>query len=648
MVRPRTYASLSSDRYGKPTHFPTVRWRAIAIGLFLIPLNCLWILEMENIWYSGQATLSTLFFNAIFSLFLVFGANLLIRRVVPSQALNRAELLTIYTMVCIASAIAGHHFLPMLVQTLPHAYWYASPTNEWTELVHPFVPDWMAVKDKAIIRGYYEGDSTLWTPERVMGWLGPLTWWSLFMLALLGVMLCLCALARRRWVEEEKLAYPIVRLPLAMTVERTGFYRSHLLWVGFAIGAGIDTMNGLHYFVPQIPFINVKVQGLTIFHERPWSAFGPFPFSFYPFIVGMCFFMPLELSFSLWFFVIARQCFHVFADAVGLHIRSRGVEGGFWDLQQTGGWLGLVMIAVWSIRRYFVRGVRQAFHPKSGPDGELGTEFRWALAGLAIFGSFLVAFSYVAGMSMWAILGFFGITYGIFFAMSRARAELGPPYTGLWQINGREIMVRFLGSRVLGPRNLAPMAFFYFFTRNYPSHPMPHYIENMKIAERGRIGLRKLTIAGLLATAVTIPVSLWMTTALVYRFGGMREFAGWEAFGEMSRRVAFPSGPNSEAIFLTSIGTVMTFVLMVLRTRYVWWPLHPAGYVLSFDIGTVLSPLLIAFFAKWLILRLGGLRAHEKAVPLFLGLILGEFIVGSFWSALGIVLQVPTYTFSIH
>ena len=68
------------------------------------------------------------------------------------------------------------------------------------------------------------------TLERYLGWLLPgqsaavvdeltsfiehrevLSW------VLLGTMLCLSSLVRRRWVEEERLAYPIVQLPLSMT-----------------------------------------------------------------------------------------------------------------------------------------------------------------------------------------------------------------------------------------------------------------------------------------------------------------------------------------------------------------------------------------------------------------------------------------------
>ena len=48
---------------------------------------------------------------------------------------------------------------------------------------------------------------------------------------------------------------------------------------------------------------------------------------------------------------------------------------------------------------------------------------------------------------------------------------------------------------------------------------------------------------------------------------------------------------------------------------------------------------------KSLLLCYWGWRAYRRGVPLFLGLILGEFIVGSIWGLIGGVLRRPTYVF---
>ncbi|MHB1002141.1 MAG: DUF6784 domain-containing protein [Armatimonadota bacterium] len=54
---------------------------------------------------------------------------------------------------------------------------------------------------------------------------------------------------------------------------------------------------------------------------------------------------------------------------------------------------------------------------------------------------------------------------------------------------------------------------------------------------------------------------------------------------------------------------------------------------------------MISWFLKVLILRYWGLRGYQKAIPFFVGLVLGEFAMGGLWSFIRGVLGVQTYTF---
>jgi len=56
-------------------------------------------------------------------------------------------------------------------------------------------------------------------------------------------------------------------------------------------------------------------------------------------------------------------------------------------------------------------------------------------------------------------------------------------------------------------------------------------------------------------------------------------------------------------------------------------------------------PLFIAWVIKGLILRHGGLKQYRKLVPLFMGLMLGEFMVGGFLCAFGTLTGKPVYSF---
>ena len=77
------------------------------------------------------------------------------------------------------------------------------------------------------------------------------------------------------------------------------------------------------------------------------------------------------------------------------------------------------------------------------------------------------------------------------------------------------------------------------------------------------------------------------------------------------------------------------------------WSLHPVAYPLanSFTLTWIWFSIFLSWLAKWSILRLGGLKSYRKALPFFLGLILGEFITGGLWSIIGIVIGMPVYVF---
>ena len=51
------------------------------------------------------------------------------------------------------------------------------------------------------------------------------------------------------------------------------------------------------------------------------------------------------------------------------------------------------------------------------------------------------------------------------------------------------------------------------------------------------------------------------------------------------------------------------------------------------------------FCRKMGVLKLGGRRAAQQLVIFAIGLMLGDFIVGSLWSLLGVFMKTPMYNF---
>jgi hypothetical protein len=46
-----------------------------------------------------------------------------------------------------------------------------------------------------------------------------------------------------------------------------------------------------------------------------------------------------------------------------------------------------------------------------------------------------------------------------------------------------------------------------------------------------------------------------------------------------------------------------------------------------------------------MVLRYGGLRLYRQGMPLFLGLILGEYVAGGAWSLIGLALHQGVWIF---
>lgn len=235
-----------------------VTWRAILIALVLIPPNVFWIWEVEGMWHSGHPTTISLFWNVVLNLFILILLNLIVKQLAPKNALTQGEMITIYAMLSIASGLVGHDSLALTVPALPHAFWFARPENEWAELFHGYIPQHLVVADKEILRGFYEGETPFgefYSMRILMAWLGPTLWWTGLIMALGLIMISLNVIVRKQWTEHEKLAYPIIQLPMAIT-EGGGtseFFSSRILWLGFIIAGALDIWHGLHHFFPILP-----------------------------------------------------------------------------------------------------------------------------------------------------------------------------------------------------------------------------------------------------------------------------------------------------------------------------------------------------------------------------------------------------------
>lgn len=605
---------------------------------------------MEIVRYSGHPTCISLFFNVIFILSIFIALNLFLCRFLQKIAFNQGELLAIYVMLCIASAVSSLDMAQVLIPILSHAFWFATPENEWKELFWNYIPSWLSVSQKGALEDFYRGESSLYTIEHIKAWAFPALAWSLFTTTLLFIMVNINVILRKQWIEKEKLSYPVIQLPMEMIESQSSFFKTKLMWVGFTIASGITILNGLHFLYPAIPGIPVKQKDIGyLFSDRPLNAIGWFPISFYPFVIGLGFLIPLDLSFSCWFFYLVYKAQLVFGSIVGF----RSLPSFPYPNEQiSGAFIGIGLIALWGSRKHLKNVFMSAFGRSFGKENE-SNGYRKAIIGI-VFGIMAVTvFCLKAGMSLWVIVGFFSIYFIIAVSITRIRAHLGAPVHDLWSggSTGPETMlVTGFGTRRVGAKSLTMFSFLYGYTRDYRSHPMPHQLESFKIADRIKLKNKNRLIGSIiLASFFGALASFWAYLHIYYKVESVGSFGAWESFNRLQRWLSNPSQPDFSGVFFMGIGFAFSMFLMIIRTRYLWWTFHPLGYALSpsWTMNLIWLPLLLSWFTKAVLLKFGGIKAHRQAIPFFLGLILGEFVLGSIWTIIGIAAKIPTYAFWI-
>lgn len=604
--------------------------RAVIIGLLLIPLNAWWLAQIEYVRYSDNATTSALFFNCIALLLILIAANQLLLRLLPRWALSRGEVLTIYIMLVVASALGGHDQLQILFTTITWVYRNATPENGWADELFPHIPPHLVVSDERVLEKLYLGDASLYSRGLFRPWLGPLAWWSLFALVFVWTLFCLASVFRKQW-DRERLNYPIAEVPLEATAPGGGLFRSKLFWAAFGLAAAIQLIRLAHNMWPAVPTLNIGVHNYR-FKGMPLAAAGSIPISSYPFSYGLAYLLPLQLAFSVWFFLWFARVQMVVAAMAG-HTQWRRFP--YVQQQGVGAYFGLALFVVWAARSQLRSAWRAAIGAEKADDEGEPLPTPLAVWGFLAGAAALIGFSVTAGMSLLTAVCYFTLFLTTVLTLARIRAELGLPTIELYQVGADDMLQTIAGGKAWSKRDLTVMSLYFWLDRTHRQLPMPIHADALRIGHQSPLRLRGLSWVVLVASGFAIVSAFWAYLHVMYQTGyESAKFtgpAGW-AFGndpwrKLDSWLANPRDPDYGASGAYVFGIAFTLLLAAMRTRFVWWPLHPVGYLVSgsFGLFRLWLPIFLTWLIKSILLRYGGLSAYRKARPFFLGLILGEF-----------------------
>jgi hypothetical protein len=639
---------------------PGVTWRSMTLGLLLVVANNWWLSQSEMRTQQTLLSGSSPFIGVIFIMFVVTLANWGVRRLAPAAALSQAELLVIYTMASISSCVGGVGAIGWFPTFLTRPFWNALHDAKWNPLL-PLLPKWFGPRSEAVLKPFYEGKSTFFTPAHLHAWAAPLLLWGVFFFVLLSVTMCMMVLLRRAWVEHERLNFPIIYLPIEMTrTDSAGFLTNRLMWIGFVIPAVIHSLNSLNAIYPSLPSMQVNKGpdlGLSIV-TAPWTGIGWLPLKFHAAVLGIGYVLSLDVSFSCWVFYFARKVMQVFGVAVGLrspdvHLSAEALEFPYISAQAIGAWVAIALLSLWGMRGHLHRVWRKAVHGDPAvDDSQEPMSYRAALAAVVLGTAFLVAFCAWSGMSVVLPLAIIALFFIFMVALTRVRAESGVPASELMWVSPSDTLVSLGGTSAWGPRGLATISVLSWFNKDYRTAVMPVQLEAFKIGQVTRMRMRPMAMAMTVALAVAIAAAMIFSVNLYYTYGAEtgKTYGGFVNAGsynwtDLKGWLENLQPVRYQAILAAVFGGLVLAALQWVRLTWVGFPLNPSAFAfaMTYAIDFFWLDFLLAWAIKGLILRYGGMRLYRRAMPFFLGLILGEFVTSSSWTIVGAVAGLQLY-----
>jgi len=354
--------------------------------------------------------------------------------------------------------------------------------------------------------------------------------------------------------------------------------------------------------------------------------------------------MPSEMSFSLWFFYLFWKAERVFGNAVGL----TSLPGFPYDGQQgIGACLAIAFFALVGARQHLLFILKGLFRHQTRSEGN----YRWAASGLILGLVFLAVLSYRGGMAVWAILLYFLVYYLLSISIARIRSEVGPPTHEMFNITPRRFLIDLLGTKRFSHGSLTMMSMFFTFNRGSRAHPMPHIMEGFKLAHESKMSQRRLIPVIMLSVVVGSLFAFWAYLFFIYKIGAdtipHADMAG-TTYNSLRNWIQNPSDTSVTAVVFVCIGFTFTSFIWWMRRLFPLWPFHPAGYALAsstWTFGWLWFSVFVSWAIKTTLLKIGGVKLYRKAYPLFLGLILGEFLAGGTWVLIRLFTGIEVYSF---
>ena len=633
-----------------------ITWRSFLLGLVLA--GALNVLTPYNDYVVGNTYIAGNHFpiGAVFALLLLALLNFITYRRLGWTFLNSRETAVVYIIIMVTSGLPSSGLLRYMVPCGTVPYYFAGHGNQWDKLIWDRIPTWLAVSDPEAGNWFWEGmppgASVPWRPWWVM-----MSHWFVFFGALWLLMICLAALVRKQWAARERLTFPLVQFPLEVLRQdhrgpSAGFFTNRLVWIGASAVFLVHLVNGLHTYFPAVPGIPTFFDLDSYFPDRPWNAIVPVYLGIFFSAIGFGYLLSLEVAAGFWFAVLFMKAQGVVLSAIGYEGGSAwgGVISQISDGEQMGGLLALALVLLWLLRGTLADAFRKAFTRASPVDDTMEPlSYRFAVFGLAIGLGIAFAWLVAAGMTPGFAACFLFIFICICLVLTRIIAEAGMLmiHLSFWPV---DYLLMLGGTSALGPNNLTVLTFVdCSLTFDLREFLMPSALNAFRLGEQSGISTRRLaaTIAVALVLCLVVSVPAFLITFYkpgATQVGNVVEL--WSHpmrfFGRLADRLQNPVHPTGIQYFPMAVGGAIVALLAWLRLNFVWWPIHPLGFVMATSWASLnlWFSLFLGWVFKLVTIRYTGLRGYVQFRPLFMGIVMGDVLGAVFWIIVGFFTKV--------
>ncbi|MBW2682128.1 MAG: hypothetical protein JRC69_01005 [Deltaproteobacteria bacterium] len=649
----------------QPTRLP-IRLRAGVIGVLLAAGICL-LTPYNNIYMQATPLGGGHFPLAPFFVFIVLAICItgVSRLFKSSLLLNGSELLIIWIEMVIGSGIAYTGFARTFLINLTAPVHFASMGNRWQEVLHPLIPPALIPTDHGAIELVYNGLAG----GRGMGWLEifskipwsawvrPLLAWSFFVLVCYTVMLLLINILSRQWIHNERMNFPLLKVPemLSKAVDEgtvSSFFLNRFLLTGLAIPVLLHLVNGLNLYYPSVPPIPTLILAGPYFSDSGLlTGFHKLKIYIYPAFIGFAFLTSRQISFSFLFFFLAGCLLYGILDLFFYSIPASELGVTFGptiarpeEMQMIGAYGVFFLFLVWLARHHLAEVCKQSFFlSKPAPDRSEWFDVRISFWG-AIAGFVIIIGWYVwMGMSLLSAVLVTGAFFMIMLVATRIICQGGLAYFTLTAAPTDGLIALFGAKMLAGASGLlAGMSQKVLFV-DLRESLMPSLLHARHLHQNKRPALMLFS-----CLAITIVVSMITSVLamllLCYRFGIRELQLDWATRTTLSvyeniYRLTTSAPATGSWVFIFALaGTIVMLLLVVCYHRLYWWPIHPIGYLTAYS--SAMRILWVSFFIGWacnaLCMRYGGIVLFRKLQFFFIGLIIGDFLMGGGWALIGL------------